>query len=386
MIKSYSRLIGAIFVLGLISTLFSTFVFAAPSLSSSIAATPIIVQPYETITVVMTVTNTGDVTINNVQLSTLTIGGTGTATGPVTGPPFTPVNLIAGQSATFIWTYTAGPIGTDKYREVTFTGKASGTYGTSNIESLPSTSNNVVIGYCDYTDCYKDIPFGAEGNLNLNKAFKHCFPNASSGGITIFIGPFYGTATLQDAGQQIRYSPTNRAVCEEGPDWIIFQSTDNQGYTRGYFKICIGVDCSGLPRANPDTESVCNSSSVNINVLLNDSNYGTAPVLAVEDPPLFGSTQIFNNGTTSAYIRYNAPAFSGTYDFNYTITNDAYTSNKAKVTVEVNKCNDAPTANNDSYSTDEDTPLTITAPGVLGNDTDPESNPLTAIKVSDPSN
>lgn len=38
------------------------------------------------------------------------------------------------------------------------------------------------------------------------------------------------------------------------------------------------------------------------------------------------------------------------------------------------------------YTTDEDTPLVITGAGVLGNDTDPESNPLTAVKVTDPTN
>ncbi|NPV51667.1 MAG: Ig-like domain-containing protein, partial [Candidatus Methanofastidiosum sp.] len=336
MLNVNRKIIVVIFVLALILTLFSTFVFAAPILTSSISATPI-VQPNETITVVMTVTNTGDQTANNVLPSTLTIGGTGTVTGPLTGPPFTPVTLAAGGSTTFSWTYTAGPIGADKYRDVNFTGNASGTYGASStVSSSPSTSNNVVIGYCDYTECYT-VPFGAERNLNLNEAFKYCFPTASSGGITIFLGPFYGTATLQPAGQQIRYISTNRAACDEGPDWIIFKATDNQGNTRGYFKICIGVDCSALPIANPDTATVCSSSYVDIYVLGNDINYGTSPVLAVLDPPLFGSTQIFNNGTTGAYIRYTAPTSSGTYDFNYTVTNGIYPSNAATVTVVVKK-------------------------------------------------
>jgi hypothetical protein len=40
--------------------------------------------------------------------------------------------------------------------------------------------------------------------------------------------------------------------------------------------------------------------------------------------------------------------------------------------------NVAPVANNDSYSTFEGTPLSIAAPGVLGNDTDANGNPLTA--------
>ncbi len=48
--------------------------------------------------------------------------------------------------------------------------------------------------------------------------------------------------------------------------------------------------------------------------------------------------------------------------------------------------NTAPVAVNDSYNTSEDTPLVVNLPGVLGNDTDAESNPLTAVLVSGPSN
>ena len=46
--------------------------------------------------------------------------------------------------------------------------------------------------------------------------------------------------------------------------------------------------------------------------------------------------------------------------------------------------NDAPVAVNDSYTTDEDTPLTWPAPGVLGNDTDVDGDPLTAVLVTGP--
>jgi hypothetical protein len=55
----------------------------------------------------------------------------------------------------------------------------------------------------------------------------------------------------------------------------------------------------------------------------------------------------------------------------------------------VNAVNDAPVANNDSYSTNEDTPLTVNAAnGVLFNDTDIDTphGSLTAILVSGPSN
>src|SRR2546425_7152638 len=41
-------------------------------------------------------------------------------------------------------------------------------------------------------------------------------------------------------------------------------------------------------------------------------------------------------------------------------------------------------AANDRFATDEDTALTITAPGVLGNDTDVDSPVLTAVVVTGP--
>ena len=46
--------------------------------------------------------------------------------------------------------------------------------------------------------------------------------------------------------------------------------------------------------------------------------------------------------------------------------------------------NHPPTAVNDAYSTNEDTPLNQAASGVLGNDTDSDGDPLTAVKVTDP--
>jgi hypothetical protein len=45
--------------------------------------------------------------------------------------------------------------------------------------------------------------------------------------------------------------------------------------------------------------------------------------------------------------------------------------------------NDPPVAVNDSYTTDEDTALVVAAPGVLGNDTDTEGDPLTAVLDTD---
>jgi VCBS repeat-containing protein len=46
--------------------------------------------------------------------------------------------------------------------------------------------------------------------------------------------------------------------------------------------------------------------------------------------------------------------------------------------------NSAPVASDDAYATQEDTPLTVAAPGVLGNDSDPDGDALTAVLVEGP--
>jgi VCBS repeat-containing protein len=51
------------------------------------------------------------------------------------------------------------------------------------------------------------------------------------------------------------------------------------------------------------------------------------------------------------------------------------------VTITVTDADDAPTATADGYTTDEDVPLTVAAPGVLANDTDQDGDPLHAELV-----
>ena len=61
-------------------------------------------------------------------------------------------------------------------------------------------------------------------------------------------------------------------------------------------------------------------------------------------------------------------------------------SNVATVTITVNPVNDAPVADDDVHSTDEDTPLNVAAPGVLGNDSDVDGDSLTAVLETGPAN
>jgi subtilisin-like proprotein convertase family protein len=53
-------------------------------------------------------------------------------------------------------------------------------------------------------------------------------------------------------------------------------------------------------------------------------------------------------------------------------------------TITITPENDAPVAVGDVYNATEDTVLTVTVPGALGNDKDADGNPLTAAKLTDP--
>jgi VCBS repeat-containing protein len=76
--------------------------------------------------------------------------------------------------------------------------------------------------------------------------------------------------------------------------------------------------------------------------------------------------------------------YNGTDSFTYRATDGESTTGAARVTITIDSVNDAPVAAADSYSVNEDTPLTVAAPGVLGNDTDVDGNALTAVLVSGP--
>src|SRR2546421_9028092 len=73
-----------------------------------------------------------------------------------------------------------------------------------------------------------------------------------------------------------------------------------------------------------------------------------------------------------------AANFNGSDSFSYKANDGVAQSNVATVTLTINAVNDAPGAVNDAYTTNEDTPLTVSAPGVLGNDTDVDGDTLTA--------
>src|SRR5207249_8273400 len=118
-------------------------------------------------------------------------------------------------------------------------------------------------------------------------------------------------------------------------------------------------------------------------VLANDTDAdGDTLTAMLVSGPNHGTLTIIYDGSL---VYMPALNFNGTDSFAYKASDGQAQSGVATVTITVTPVNDAPVAaNDDTYTTPEDTQLTVSAPGVLANDTDADGDTLTAVLVSGP--
>ncbi len=131
------------------------------------------------------------------------------------------------------------------------------------------------------------------------------------------------------------------------------------------------------PKANDDFYSTDEDTTLNIaapGVLGNDTDDDVDPLTAsLQTDPSNGSLTLNIDGS---FIYTPDAGFFGTDSFTYKANDGSIQSNTATVFITVNEVNTPPVAVGDSYSTNEDTTLNIAAPGVLGNDNDPDGASL----------
>jgi VCBS repeat-containing protein len=117
-------------------------------------------------------------------------------------------------------------------------------------------------------------------------------------------------------------------------------------------------------------------------VLGNDTDPESDPMTAiVVTNGSKGSVALASDGSFTYTPNANA---NGTDTFTYRASDPTIESAVTTVTINITPVNDAPLGNVDVYNGTEDTPMTIAAPGVLANDTDPDGDALTAVLVSPP--
>ena len=99
------------------------------------------------------------------------------------------------------------------------------------------------------------------------------------------------------------------------------------------------------------------------------------------DRPEHGELQLQPDGSFSYRPEEN---FNGTDAFTYRVSDGELQSDLVVVEISVAAVNDAPQANGESYSTEEDQALIVEANGVLANDVDVDGDPLTAVLDTPP--
>jgi VCBS repeat-containing protein len=147
--------------------------------------------------------------------------------------------------------------------------------------------------------------------------------------------------------------------------------------------LTVTVIANRAPRAADDAYSVVEDTVLTVpaaGVLGNDQDAdGDTLTAALVNGPGFGQLTLNLDGSFSYMPGVD---FHGSDTFTYTASDGKATSAPATVSIDVQPVNDAPVARNESFTTLEDTPLTVTAPGVLDNDTDIDSVNLSALLVT----
>ncbi|WP_168219024.1 tandem-95 repeat protein [Limnoglobus roseus] len=199
--------------------------------------------------------------------------------------------------------------------------------------------------------------------------------------VALVSGPSHGQLTLNPNGTFI-YKP---AANYNGPDSFQYRASDGALVSNVTMVNLTVRPVDDLPPVTvADTATTAEDTPAVIDVLANDTDpQGLVLTPAVVTQPANGTASVNAAGRVVYTPRAN---FFGTDIFTYRATSSEGAGNAATVTVTVTPVPDAPVATSDSYDLNQGGTRTVGAPGVLGNDTDPDGDPLTAALVSGPGN
>ncbi len=201
--------------------------------------------------------------------------------------------------------------------------------------------------------------------------------------VVVVTGPEHGTLEYAEDGS-FEYTP---AVDFYGTDTFTYTAKD--GYLNpSEATVTITVrPMNDAPEGEADAYSVDEDNKLTVDadegVLDNDGDVdGDALKAILSTGPEHGTLTLENDGSFT-YEPY--ADFNGVDTFTYYVSDDQLTSADITVTITVQAVNDAPIADADEYTIDEDNKLIVDASeGVLDNDEDTEGDSLTAVLANGP--
>jgi VCBS repeat-containing protein len=194
-------------------------------------------------------------------------------------------------------------------------------------------------------------------------------------------GPQHGTLTLAPDGGFL-YTPNADYF---GSDSFTYRASDGHLDSNLALVTLTIQPVNDAPVATDDAYTLDEDTPLNVpmaGVLGNDTDIDSpALTVALVDGPQHGTLTLAPDG---GFLYTPNADYFGNDSFTYRASDGQLDSNLALVTLTIQPVNDAPVATDDAYTLDEDTPLSISAAGVLGNDTDIDSPTLTAALVDAP--
>lgn len=202
------------------------------------------------------------------------------------------------------------------------------------------------------------------------------------------LGPSNGSLTLGSDGS-LSYSP---APNFSGIDSFDYQISDGNGGADTATVSIIVTGVNDTPTTSGISDVVVNEDALATNIGLFDAFEDIDDpdgdliynITANSNPNLFSNTSIAAGTLTLNY----AADENGSSSITIRATDTGGMFVETTFSVTVNPVNDAPVAVDDDYITDQENPLTVVAPGVLGNDGDIDGDSLIVVNasVSDPTN
>ena len=199
--------------------------------------------------------------------------------------------------------------------------------------------------------------------------------------VAVTTDPSHGTVTLNPDGS-FTYTPDADYAGTDTFSYVANDGTSDSAPAKVTITI---VSINDAPQAEDDAYSVTPNNSLTVStaqgILANDTD-GDADTLTITvvAQPTNGTLTLDTDGSFS-YVP--SQDYHGTDTFTYKVNDGTTDSDTATVTIDVNS---PPSATSDAYSVNEDEQLTVDAAGgVLNNDTDADSDTLTAVVVLQPS-
>ncbi len=286
--------------------------------------------------------------------------------------------LSLNSNGSFSYTPVTDYVGPDSFTYKANDGTYDSNIATVSINVTPVNYAPVAVNDSYSTDEDSDLIIATLGILGND---------TDANGDTLFAievaGPSDGSLSLSSDGS-FTYSPDSNF---NGGDSFTYKAND------GTLDSNIATVSITVNSINDIPTAVNNSYSVDMNSTLNVSADGVLGNDDDEDGDSLSAVLVsdVSHGTLSLYsdgsFDYTPTTdYVGPDSFTYKANDGTDDSNIATVSINVTPVNYAPVAVNDAYSTDEDSDLTVATLGVLGNDTDANSDTLFAVEVAGPSN